>query len=258
MAAKERVRDVDGLSLVRAVRHAHEAGHERKPQAPSVPEPPPDVPADDAKAKAAKIGRTAIPTRHEIFCYACGYEFHSAGKTRTLYCPKCRKILDQVDYTIATEAPAEIRTTGNVRVAPEGVVTGGVIVARDLIVEGRLDRGEAKVSRRLELAKGAVFDLSRITTPDLRIAEGADIELAAPVTFRNVEVLGVLRADLIVTGMLAVHAGGCFHGRVRGQHLHVEEGAGLCAEIAVDPSSPVPGAPAAEKPVARRKVGGAR
>lgn len=233
MGALRKSTEVDGLSVVRALRHAQEAGHDRPPpSAPAEPAPPSKPPPGEGKA--ARIGRTVMPTRHEIVCYECGYAFQSTGHVHNLRCSKCKKLLDQADYTIDTECREPVRTTGNIRLAASGVLLAGALVGRDVVLAGRIEGGTVKANRRLELEAGAVFDPDVLTAPDLKIGCGLILKLKGTKMFRHVEVCGELDAELAASGVVTVRAGGHLKGLLLGHHLVVEEGGGLTARVEIE------------------------
>ena len=48
-----------------------------------------------------------------------------------------------------------------------------------------------------------------------------------PAEYRNVEILGILRANLRATGNVTIRAGGSLEEEMHGEHLSVEDGGGL-------------------------------
>lgn len=234
MAALRKSNEVDGFSLVKAVRHAKAEGHEPKPASPVAPASVPPPPAEKA---SARIGRTALPSKNEIFCYNCGYTFQITGQVQTLYCAKCRTILEKKDYEVNGESTADITTTGNIRVGPQAVLKGGTLIARDVMLAGRMEGGNIKAFRRIELEPGAAWVQEQIVATDLRVAAGATVEWKGKVLFRNVDVYGELKVDLACSGLLSVFPGGHFRGKLQGAHLLVEEGGGLNGEFRVEPGA---------------------
>jgi cytoskeletal protein CcmA (bactofilin family) len=234
LAALRKSNEVDGFSLVKAVRHAKAEGHEPKPAAtePSGSAPPPPV-----EKTPARIGRTALPSKNDIFCYNCGYTFQITGQVQTLYCAKCRTILEKKDYEVEGESTADITTTGNIRVGPQAVLKGGTLIARDVILAGRMEGGNIKAFRRVELEPGSAWVQEQIVATDLRVASGATVEWKGKVLFRNVDVYGELNVDLACSGLLSVFPGGHFRGKLQGAHLMVEEGGGLNGEFRVEPGA---------------------
>jgi cytoskeletal protein CcmA (bactofilin family) len=236
MAALRKATEVDGLSLVRAVRHARAGDHEPRPPASPPPERT-EPPHDASGERAARIGRTAMPTRNEIHCYECGYAFQSTGRMQSLLCPKCRRALDQADYTIEGESATSVRTTGNIRLAAGGVLKSGTLVARDISLAGAVEGGSVKAHRRLTIEPGATFDPDVLSCRDLTVLSGARMKFAGKRNFRSVEVSGELEGHLAVDGPIYVRAGGHLKGRLEGAHLIVEDGGGLTADVEIMPPS---------------------
>lgn len=232
MAALRKSNEVDGFSLVKAVRHAKAEGHEPKP--PSA-EPLPSASPPPAEKAAARIGRTALPSKNDIFCYNCGYTFQITGKVQTLYCAKCRTILEKKDFEVEGESTADLITTGTIKVGPSAVLKGGTLTARDVVLAGRMEGGRIKAFRRIELEPGASWVQEDISAADLRVATGLTVEWKGKVLFRNVDVMGELKVDLACSGLLSVFPGGHFRGKLQGAHLMVEEGGGLNGEFRVEP-----------------------
>lgn len=237
MSALRKSTEVDGLSLVRAVRQARAAGQEPPPAHTPPPKPTSSSPA--GTKNAARIGHTALPSRNEIHCYECGYSFLATGRVHALLCPKCRKTLDQADYTIDAECTEAIRTTGSIRLAAGGVLKAGALIARDIELAGRVEGGTVKAHRRLEIRAGAVFDPDLLAAQDLAVSAGAQFRFRGKRIFRQVDVAGVLEGELAVSGRIHVRAGGHLCGRIHGAHLVVEEGGGLTATLEIAPPGSV-------------------
>jgi cytoskeletal protein CcmA (bactofilin family) len=178
-----------------------------------------------------KIGTTAVPTKNDFVCYECGYAFSISGKVRTLYCAKCRTILNQTDYVIDKPHDVSIVTAGTVTIAPRGQWTGGSIHARDVIVEGRHEDGSIKAFRRLVVGPGAVLQLEKIEAEDLVVRADVELSSAKPLRFRDVELHGTLLASLEGSGLVTIHPGGCLVGSLTTRHLKVIEGGGLRARV---------------------------
>jgi len=235
--AKGNVGEMTGYDVVRAVKHVRDGQGSapppprKPPRAP--PEKPPETPENGKPASSVKIGTTAVPTKHEYVCYECGYHFTVAGKVRTLYCAKCRTILNQADYTIDKRHDISIVTAGTVTIAPEGIWAGGTLSARDVRLEGRHEGGAIKAYRRLEIAPGAEFRMADIEAEDLLVRAGAAVMADAPMKFRSVELFGGLEGELEATGLVTIHPGGYFKGKLLSKHLNVEDGGGLTADVII-------------------------
>ena len=149
----------------------------------------------------------------------------------SLRCPKCKKLLDQADYTIEVECREPVRTTGSIRLAAEGVLTAGALVARDVVLAGRVEGGTVKAYRRLDLEAGVQADPDLLSSMDIRIGPGLALKLKGKKMYRHVDVGGELDAHLAASGVITVRAGGHLRGRIHGAHLVVEDGGGLSAEV---------------------------
>lgn len=243
MAEKRNAGEVSGFDVVRAVKHvrSHSGSAPPPPRPPKAPPAAtPEPPEEPKPAAGARIGKTAVPTKHEYVCYECGYRFTVAGKVHTLYCAKCRTILNQADYTIEKRHDISIVTAGKVTIKPEGTWAGGGLTARDVILEGRHEGGSIKVYRRLEIAPGAVFDLNLIEAEDLVVRAGAVVDGGERVMkHRDVTIHGEVRGALEATGLVTLHAGASFSGRLKTKRLVMEDGAALEAEVEIGGDVPV-------------------
>jgi cytoskeletal protein CcmA (bactofilin family) len=236
LADKRKAGEMSGFDVVRAVKHVRDQHGSAPPppkKPPAPPASPPDQPEEGKPAPSVKIGTTAVPTKHEIVCYECGYRFTVAGKVRTLYCAKCRTILNQTDYVIDKHHDVSIVTAGIVTIKPEGIWAGGSLTARDVIIEGRHEEGSIKAYRRLEIGPGAVLQLDKIEAEDLLVRADAVVLAEAPRQYRDIEVFGELDGDLEATGIISVHAGGCLKGRIKAKHFKMEDGGGLVADVTI-------------------------
>ncbi len=191
----------------------------------------------DAHKLAGHIGRSVVPSKQLIECYECGYKFQLHGRAAKTNCSKCRTTLDLSDHVIATKWTAPLRTAGTIRIARTGVVVSGDLIANDVVVEGKIEAGSVRAMRRLELCRGAVFTEQNISAADLKLAAGAVVGLKQKATYRDVEVLGTLTADLHASGIVTVRAGGLLEGEVHANHLVVEEGGGLEASVRIEPTT---------------------
>ncbi len=232
--ARQRKSDVvDGFNVYRAAQRAEKLrpestrGTETSPPESGTPN---KRPADPAIGK--RIGRTVLPSKHDITCYECGYAFQLTGIIKNTYCPKCRANLTVEDVTVAGNWNEEIKTAGSVHILPGGVVEGGIIMANHIICEGAVTGGEVQAFRWLELRGKATYDPERMQGQGLRI--GAGVTLILPeLRYHDVEVFGVLKSRIVSSGVVRVMSGGLLEGELLGQHLEVQEGGGLRAELRV-------------------------
>lgn len=225
MSRRQKADLVDGLTVVRIVRHAREG------DVPHSPPPPP--PKAEPQEKRTHIGHTVLPTRHVLRCYECGYEFVLTARSPKTYCPKCRTILEWKDYLIQDEWTQSVKTVGIIRVGPSAVVRRARLVGTDVIIEGRLENSTVEASRWLEIARSDEVDLDCMKGARLRIATGATLQLEAAQIFEQIEVKGHLKGNVRATDRVHIFPGGLVSGRLECPRLCVEEGGGLCAAVRV-------------------------
>ena len=226
MPRERKTKIVDGYTVFQAARRAEGKEDTSAPGQAAAPEKG----AEATPRIGSHIGRTVLPTKHDLTCYECGYAFQLTGRAQSTYCPKCRAQISLEDLRIEGESTRDVKTGATVHVAAGAVVRGGTITANDVILEGAIDGGRLRVFRWLELGPAARFDPSRADAANLRVRREARIELPA-IRFRDVEVLGDLKAVLRAEGLVSVKAGGVLGGEVYGPRLQVEEGGGLRAAV---------------------------
>lgn len=222
---------VNGFDAIRAVHRAKHLDPTQSAESTPIPE------------SGAKINRTALPTRHEITCYECGFEFHMAGKTETTFCSKCRTKLDISDHVIDGDCTEPLKTAGRIHLTSSGVLKGGVLMGADVRLEGRFERGAVTAFRRLEVGPGILFDSSCMKGRDLWVLADAKVNVKEPVTFRHLNVSGDCRGNFLVSGTVVLNPAGSFEGKLSCRAIEVEEGAFLNADLNVDPLLTDPCAP---------------
>lgn len=196
-------------------------------KAPNRPFPPaPEVPR-----QATTTSRTALPPRQKIHCYECAYEFNLTGRMTSTYCPKCRTTLDLAGYTVDSECREVLKTLGRLVVTPRGSINSTQSVAQDIELAGRVINSAMEAYGLLVIQPGAYFRRSDIVSQDLRIDAGAAVNFRSPAVYRNVEIAGSFRGPLYATGTILIRSTGSFSGILAGEHLVVEDGAALQAEV---------------------------
>ena len=239
MADRGKARFVDGFTTLRAAqRHSVEKRYAtRPPPKPAAEEAKPsDKPS--ARKTGVGIGRTVMPTRFEIVCYSCSYAFVMRGRAESTQCPKCGARLGLKDETIAGTFSDELITAGKVRLTADAVVTGGKIIANDVILEGTVQGGSLRAFKTLELHATAVIPPELVDAQHLHIGEGASFDFPDEKAFHDIEILGELKADLTAGGQVTVRATGHLRGTLRATHFTVEEGAGVNADLVIAPPAP--------------------
>lgn len=233
MPKNRKVNTLDSYATIRAV-----ARTKSTPVAPASAPGEHEETAHDALKPGARMARTTVPVKHLIDCYECGYKFQVHGRATTTHCPKCRALLDLSDHVIDTEWADTVKTAGTIRLTSTGVLKNGDLIGADVILEGIIEGGRARALRTLELGAGAIFSEKAVSGADLRVGPGADFKFKQDAKYRNVEVLGTFRARLEATGMITVRSGGLLEGEVQTEHLVVEDGGGLKAQLHIGPRAP--------------------
>ncbi|MBU4459760.1 MAG: polymer-forming cytoskeletal protein [Verrucomicrobia bacterium] len=224
MAGSRKATVVSGFDIVQSL-------GTRRGASSAVAEPPPPA------QRPPPAGSVAMPTRREIACPDCGWESHVMGRQTYAVCPKCRKKIDIVDYTIDVDFAGTLTTAGRVRLTQGCVMRSGEIRAAMVDLESRVEGGRIVAWHRLNLRVGAVCTSGQVEFRDLRLDAGADFASSEPLTCRGLDVAGDLRGSFTVSGSVIVRTGGIVHGVVRCGHLAVEEGGGLDADIHVGPDA---------------------
>lgn len=235
MADRGKTRVVDGYTALKA---AQRRAQQDKPAPADATGPPSHSPPEEKnkpKSIGTHIGRTVMPTKFDLVCYACGYEFKMTGKARTTLCPKCKKTLDLTDHSITDTFDKDLITAGKVHVTASAILTGGVITANDIVLEGTQRGGELVAHKTLEIRPGALFNEKNIKARHLHTAPGAAVSFKKKAQFHDVDIAGELNADIQADGVVTIRPGGCLKGRLSGAHLVVEEGGGLWADMEIRP-----------------------
>ncbi len=236
MGSFEKATVIDGFSSIQAVRRSGKESPDVRTRPASSKLPAQDgdgkKPKDGSPTKA-KIGHTAMPTRHEIVCYACGYEHTITGRIQNAFCPKCHEELETGDVVVDSETDRDIKTVGAVEVRPGGALRHANVIASQLVLAGTVEDSVVNIGGRLVLRQGAKVDLQQVKYRDLVVAQGAKFTYRKKIACRDLTVEGELRAKVHPSGMAHVRAGGFLRGEIHSQHLIVDDGGGLKAKVFV-------------------------
>lgn len=227
---------IDGFRTVQAVRKRSERGVPPKPQknerARSVQES--ELRSDSVKkGSPVSIGKTALPTRHDLVCYSCRYKFVVNGRLDKVFCPKCREQLETGDHTVDGAWDKDVLTVGKVYIKPGGRVAGCRIVATDIVIAGDCSEADLCPTRQLELETGAVVAPGNLNNSRIVIRAGGEIALDVPLRCQELEVYGSLHANASPSGLVVIHPGGMFRGSLTCEHLVVCDGGGLSADLRI-------------------------
>lgn len=223
---------IDGYSSVQAIRRS-----QKRPggiDASETGETPDGRREPPRSSKAgARIDHTVMPPRHEIACCECDYVFIMAGRITDTMCPKCHRQLKVTDHVIKSEWTEPIRTLGIIDIREDGVINGVELRGRDIILAGNAEKGIIRAGRRLELCKGARFNVAKMKMKDLLIRKGAEFEIQSTISCRNLEVEGFLKTRIFADGIVTIRQGGVLDGELHTPHLVVEDGGGLEAAVVI-------------------------
>lgn len=238
---------IDGFSSVQALRRLDGKGAPRdKPPVDSAPEgngsAPPSPP------KPASFGHTALPTRHDLICYSCGYAFVVTGRLDRVLCPKCKTQLETGDKHIDGTWSGTLKTVGRVYINSGATVSSSSIVAMDIRVAGICRNTRLEPTRHLELDSGAQMETDKLSGQRLVIIEGAKLTFDEPLRCRSLEIRGELQADARPAEGGEIHPGGMFRGTLHAPRLIVHDGAGLKAHLHISPASKEPTPNAQQRP----------
>jgi len=234
---------IDGFSSVQALRRLDgKASPRAKPPEGSAPDE--STAAAPATPKPTTFGHTAMPTRHDLICYSCGYTFVVTGRLDKVICPKCRTQLETGDQYIDGDWSGTLKTVGRVYINSGATVSSSSIVAMDIRVAGICRNTRLEPTRHLELDSGAQVELDKLGKQRLIIIADAKLTFDEPLRCRSLEIRGELQADARPAERAEIHPGGMFRGILHAPRLIVHEGAGLKAHLRITPGSLATPAPA--------------
>ncbi|MDA1043732.1 MAG: polymer-forming cytoskeletal protein [Verrucomicrobia bacterium] len=229
---------IDGFRSVQAVKRAGGGSQEAKTRAPSTRLPEKkriDKPSDASSAKT-RIGHTAMPARHELTCYECGFEFILTGRLDDTFCSKCRKALKATNHVIAGEWSHDIRTLGTIEVRPEAQVAAVNLMCGNLLLDGDVEACDVTVCRTATFRKAAKFDLDKMRLTDVVVSEASRLSIRRLFECRHLELCGAMNTRLHAQGRVTLKAGSTFKGELHAATLDVQEGAALKANLCIGPA----------------------
>lgn len=246
MARSDKNGMIDGYMAVQSVRR--KTGHQADEPSAAGTAPhgaqqaPKDVAAGGREdrsaatvARPAPFGQTALPTRHDISCYGCGYHFVVTGRLDRVICPKCKTELTTGDKTICGPFSGTIETVGTVTIHAGAKVTDSRITASVIRIAGQCEGTQLCPGQRVELETGAALDTARLGEVDVLVARKAEVQLQDDLHCRSLRIEGTLTAQVRTQGLVVLQAGARFRGKLEAAGLVVADGAGLQGELAIRP-----------------------
>ena len=241
MARNDKNGMIDGYMAVQSVRRSSDRQHERPRPAEISSEgtaaTPPAHATEMAPGKSHAFGHTALPTRHDIHCYACGYQFVHTGKLDRVLCPKCKEQLHTGDKTICGPFTGTIQTVGTVTIHSGAKVTDSEITASVIRIAGECHKTRLHPGIRVELQTGAAVDNAKLDTVDVLIEADQQVGLDAELHCKSLQVMGHLRASVTARECVVIAQGAAFQGRIQSPGLVIEDGAAVRADMHIQPQS---------------------
>lgn len=233
--ASRKTQLVDGFTAIRAAQEAarHGRGDPVRPDAKD--DSTTEASHPDAKA-GTRIGRSVMPSKREVICPECGASTEVTGMVQLFVCNICRHRMKLEDVKIPEgEWDEELEVGGTVIVPTGAVLTGGKIVANDVILQGKMEGCEIRATRLMTIGSDARPDWVRLQALDLELGMGVNLTPGKPIEGRNLLLHGKFSGRAILTGKLTIFADGDFSGQIRASGLDVHEGGGLRAQMDINP-----------------------
>ena len=234
MARADKNGMIDGYMAVQSVRRS--SGRQQEREHTDAPE---NHPASQSPSNTPHgFGHTALPTKHEIHCYGCGYQFNVTGSLDRLICPKCKEQLHTGDKTICGPYSGTIQTVGTVTIHSGASVTDSKITASVIRIAGECRKTVLQPGLRVELATGAEVDSAKLDAVDVVINETENVHLETELYCKSLHLMGTLRANVRARETVEIYSEAVFHGKLQSPGLVIEEGAALRGELHIKPNIP--------------------
>lgn len=227
---------IDGYMAVQSVRRNSDRQQDRpRPSTVAPDQELPDTTSTSVPEKSLPFGHTAMPTRHNIHCYACGYQFVHSGRLDRVLCPKCREQLHTGDKTICGSYSGTVQTVGTVIIHSGASVTDSCITASVIRIAGECLKTKLNPGIRVELETGAAVDNAKLERVDVLIASGQQISLETELQCKSLTLNGHLRAQVHAREHVALGEASRFQGRIQSPSITIVDGAALRAELEIKP-----------------------
>jgi len=228
---------IDGFSSVQAVKRSKNSGkartHSSGDKLPALKKPEP-VKDEGSKSAAKRISRSIIPEKFSITCYECKYVFTLQGRVIDNFCPKCHEKLLAKDVVIDKEWSDDVKTIGRVEIKKGASFKKQCrIVTRDLLLAADASDADLTVHNKLELSRGAGFNVKATTIHSLLIVKGSSLAMKGRIECESMEVLGTFTGTIAASKTVTIEKGGSFKGSLEAPGLVVRDGAALNAKLKI-------------------------
>lgn len=219
---------IDGFMSVQAVKRKTD-----KPL-PNHDQEPGDIPPVDLPGKATNehsFGHTALPPKHHLTCYECGYGFTQSGRLDKVICPKCRTHLATGDKTICGPWSGTIKTVGNVNINQGANISDASITATIITIAGTCDRTRFYPGKHITLCSGAQLSASALSDHPVVIPESEVIQIEETTICRSLKLEGTLTGSFQIQEQAEFGPNAVYRGQLKAQSISITDGAAISAHL---------------------------
>jgi cytoskeletal protein CcmA (bactofilin family) len=170
----------------------------------------------------AKEAEKTVELRR-VNCFDCGTELDVPAAAKSAMCKRCSSYIDLQDYTINNAVSKNFKTKGKFVVESKGYVFNTDIVARDIVVKGRV-HGKVAAEQSLTIFSGGEIK-GPFRTPLLIVPADSVFHCTDVLKVGAVKISGEVVGDIHAETTITVRATGRLFGNVIARNLVVEAGA---------------------------------
>lgn len=174
------------------------------------------------------------PDQRRVACFDCGTEQDAPAAAQSTMCKRCSSYIDFQDYTINNAVSKNFKTKGRFVVEGKGYVFNTDVVARDIVIKGRVI-GKLTAEHSLTIYSAGEINGS-FRTPLLVVPAANCFRWKEPLRVGSVEILGELVGDIFAEVNVILRATGRLFGNVQARNLVMEEGAVLVGRTSIGAS----------------------
>ena len=179
-----------------------------------------------------KRKETAKAVEHKrVACFDCGTELDVPVAAKSAMCKRCSSYIDLQDYTINNAVSKNFKTKGRFVVEAKGYVFNTNVVAREILLKGRL-HGKITAEHSLTVYANAEIK-GTFRTQLLVIPVESCFHWKEPLQLGSIDLAGELATDIRADMTVTVRSTGKLFGNVRARNLVVEAGALIVGECAI-------------------------